>query len=389
MVAGLVGADMKESSVALSKSAANELSQARGGDVVDARSFAGYVGDRLDFSRLTLSLEVVAACSLRCPGCWVAQSREMWTARPEEIMPPILFDAALRFGRELGASKLTLLGGEPTLHPNLPALINRATMIGYKVSVTTNGVCSQQRLSDVLNSGLHGISFSLDGSCSQIHDTLRPSPNGKSTFHLTLESLRRAVQLRSEHGYSVNVNHTIYPRNLHDAEAMIRLSARLGVDSIRLHFTLPGDFPEPDGRISFLEPCKWLALRNRIPDLIRELRVPISAVPGYGELSVAAAKKRTTPYLNIQPQGDIIPCAAYARLPAREQQSVGRLLPTGGVLLNRLSSCELGSNHCCGAMLRLIERLPVAVRNAIEQAGGLGCIILNGPLVHPASITPK
>lgn len=357
---------------------------ARAGDVVDARGFARYVYDRLDFDRLTLSLEIVAACSLRCPGCWVSMARpDMWTAGPEEVMPPALFDAALSFGRKLGATRITLLGGEPTLHPRLPMMIQCATNVGYRVSVTTNGVCSSQRLAAILDSGLHGISFSLDGSTAQIHDALRPSPSGRSTFHLTLESMRQAVHHRSECGYSVSVNHTIYPRNFHDTEAMIRLSARLGADYIRLHFTLPGDFPEPDGRITYLDPDRWLALQSRLPDLTEELGVPISAPQGYGRGAVAAACKRKSPYLNVQPDGILVLCAAYARLPANEDRSVGRLLPTGKILLNHMGAHAHWKNHCCGALPRLMDRLPVSVQERIESAGGLGCIILSGPLLDP------
>ena len=201
--------------------------------------------------------------------------------------------------------------------------------------------------------------------------------------------MRQAIQLRSEYGYRVAINHTIYPRNLHDAEAMIRFSARLGVDHVRLHFTLPGDFPEPDGRITYLDPDRWLALWSRIPDLMRELGVPISAPQGYGSAAVAAAAKRGSPYLNVQPDGNLVLCAAYARLSAREDQSVGRLLRNGTVQLNPLSACARGGNHCCGAVPRVLERLPIAVRRTIEQAGGIGCVILNGPLVESAGIAPS
>ncbi len=381
---------MKEFSVTMCNSAPKEVSlSAHKGGLVDSRGFARYVGDRVEFGRLTLSVEVVWACSLRCPGCWVGMARpSMWTARPGESMAPALLAAALSFGRELGISRLTLLGGEPTLHPRLSSIIRSATTAGYQVSVTTNGVCSSRGLVEILGSGLKGISFSLDGSRAQIHDALRPSPNGRSTFHMTLESLRHAVQHRSEGGYKVTVNHTIYPRNLHDAESMIRLSASLGVDRIRLHFTLPGDFPEPDGRITYIDPGKWLALWSRISDLIRELGVPIATVQGYGLSALGAARKRKSPYLNIQPDGTILICGAYARFHKYQERSAGRLLPTGAILLNPFVARAPRMNHCCGAVPGLLAGLPGAVRNVIERAGGLGCIILDGSLVEPSVYQP-
>lgn len=349
--------------------------------------FVRCVGDFVDFAHLTLSVEVVAACSLRCPGCWVGMARpEMWTAGPGEVMAPALLDAALTFGREIGAAQLTLLGGEPTLHPDLPTIIRTAVGGGYRVSVTTNGVCSPHRLEKVLASGLHGTSFSLDGSRPEIHDVLRPSPSGRSTFHITLESIRHAVRYRADFGYKIGVNHTIYPYNLYDAEAMIRLSASLGVDRIRLHFTLPGDSPEPDGRMTHLEPARWMALRQRIAHLAQEFGVPVSAVPGYGEAAVTAARQRKSPYLNIQPDGNILPCAAYARLSASTARAVGRLLPTGKVALNPgfLQTSARAARHCCRAIPAVLARLPEVIQEAIKRAGGMGCIILDGSLLSSA-----
>lgn len=349
-------------------------------------TFARHFSHVVDFENLTLALEVVATCSLRCLGCWVAMARPgMWEARPTEIMAPGLVDAALTFGRKVGATRLTLLGGEPTMHPDLPSIIRKATGKGYHASITTNGVCPPAHLITILASGLSAISFSLDGSTPEIHDTLRPSANGRSTFYRTVESIRQAVFSRAKWRYTVCVNHTIFPRNLHDTEAMIRFAASLGVDHVRLHFTLPGDYPEPDGKITYLDPARWLALRDHLPSLARELGVPISAASGYGQAAVAAAQQRKSPYLTVQPDGNVLLCAAYARLSKRETQPVGRLVPDDQIVLNpRFARGNETENYrCCGIILRLLTELPTAVREVIEQAGGIGCIILTGLLVRP------
>lgn len=344
------------------------------------RRFAGLV----DFENLTLAVEVVAVCSLRCPGCWVAMARpDMWDGPATRVMPPEILGAALAFGRALSASRLTLLGGEPTLHPDLPGVIRHGREAGFEVSVTTNGVCSSARLAAILDSGLRGISFSVDGSRPQIHDALRPSATGRSSFGRTVQSIREAVAGRARGGHRVCVNHTIFPRNLHDAEAMIRLSASLGVDHVRLHFTLPGDWPEPDGAMTYLDPAGWRALLDRLPGIERELGIAISTVAGYGEAAVAAAAGRRSPYLTIQPGGKIVLCAAHARLPSHDSQWVGRLLPTGHVALNPASPVVAAecSGRCCGAIPVLLAGLPGEARAVMARAGGIGCIILNGPLV--------
>jgi MoaA/NifB/PqqE/SkfB family radical SAM enzyme len=233
---------------------------------ITAEAFAQLLSPVLDLERLTLTLEIVVVCSLRCPGCWLAMERDdVWERPPARTMPDDLLEAALDFGHALGVSRLSLLGGEPTLHPDLPTIVKRARHRGYQASITTNGVCSPVRLAGVLESGLDGVSFSVDGSTPAIHDALRPSANGRSTFQRTLESIRLAVTRRPALGYRVGVNHTIYGRNLHDAEAMIRLSAELGVDHVRLHFSLPSDLTETDGSRSWVDPAGWRGLHARLP----------------------------------------------------------------------------------------------------------------------------
>lgn len=349
-----------------------------------AQEFRSYIAPFVDLEHLTLAVEVVTVCSLRCPGCWVSMARsDLWANPPARTMSAPVLEATLVLGRELGARRLTLLGGEPTMHPDLPEVIRQGMAVGYEVSVTTNGVCSTPRLLSILASGVRGISFSLDGSSAALHDELRPAANGRTTFARTVESIRVAVMHRAALGYRVCVNHTIFPRNLGDAEAMIRFSASLGVDHVRLHFTLPGDSRGPDGAPRYLDPEAWRGLVTQLPMLEAQLGIEIAAVPGYGVPAVEDSRARRSPYLTVQPGGGILLCASYARLEDRDRQTIGRLLPTGEVLINPWSPI-LGREHpaqCCGAIPMVLAARPEDVRRAVESAGGIGCAILQGPLV--------
>jgi hypothetical protein len=75
-------------------------------------------------------------------------------------------------------------------------------------------------------------------------------------------------------------------------------------------------------------------------------------------------------------------CAAFAR-PPRESHTVGRLLPSGQVTLNPKSPILRGNKtgQCCGAIPLVLASLTEGVRMTVEAAGGLGCGILQGPLV--------
>src|SRR5437588_9871841 len=72
------------------------------------------------------------ACNLRCSWCdtkysWSVRYGGTWESiSPEEI--------ALRVG-ELGARHIVLTGGEPTLHKDLPQLVQLLKQRGYHLTI--------------------------------------------------------------------------------------------------------------------------------------------------------------------------------------------------------------------------------------------------------------
>ncbi|HTU47437.1 MAG TPA: radical SAM protein [Bryobacteraceae bacterium] len=337
----------------------------------------------LDLSGVTLAAEVVASCNLVCPGCWVGKARpDMFSKANLDIMPESIFDAALNFGRQLNIEKLSLLGGEPTMRADLPVLIQRGRDKGYTVGVTSNGVCSTERLKAVLAAGLQSITFSIDGASAATHDRLRPSRGGQSTFEITLRGIRQAVLERDDHGYAVVVNHTIYPANLEEAEAMVRLSAALGVDRIRLHFTLPND-SNISGEADMISPQSWSQLRARMEQLASELNRPIAVAEAYGRGATAESQRRRSPYLTVQPDGRLMVCAAYSRLRDPRRHWIAKVISDGNFALNSHFVDRTRHPVCCGAVPEFISELSESEQELIDRHGGLGCIIV------PSSIGGK
>jgi MoaA/NifB/PqqE/SkfB family radical SAM enzyme len=141
---------------------------------------------------------------------------------------------------ELGARKLTILGGEPTLYGasenNQPLFdfIAATKRIGFDyVRMDTNG----QFPARLLDSGLQQldeIAFSLDGFSPEINDPVR----GTNTFRNCVRNIKKAVQL----GYRVTITCCIHRKLVeidcegnYAIEAMIRLAEQLGVANINFH----------------------------------------------------------------------------------------------------------------------------------------------------------
>jgi MoaA/NifB/PqqE/SkfB family radical SAM enzyme len=64
---------------------------------------------------------------------------------------------------ELGCKKIHFSGGEPTLRPQLPDLVEHATGLGIRVTMTTNGtLIDKVKAKRLIEAGLRGVNISID-----------------------------------------------------------------------------------------------------------------------------------------------------------------------------------------------------------------------------------
>ena len=89
--------------------------------------------DRVAYGRFrNVYLYITEACQLRCEHCYMGERLDRALKMP---LPQVI--DTLATWRRLGGSKLTILGGEPTLHPDYCAAIRAACQLGYEHVITT------------------------------------------------------------------------------------------------------------------------------------------------------------------------------------------------------------------------------------------------------------
>src|SRR6185295_16184779 len=71
----------------------------------------------------------------------------------------LLDDAA-----EAGLWSVRLYGGEPLLHPDLPAMVAHARARGLQVYVTTNGLLLDRRIDELVDAGLRQLTIGFYGT---------------------------------------------------------------------------------------------------------------------------------------------------------------------------------------------------------------------------------
>ena len=178
-------------------------------------------------------------CNLRCVQCLYKQEICFQVEKKE-----VDFNDAVKLledFREMGAIKLTLMGGEPTLYDikndnkNLLALIKKSKELGYEyVRIDTNGQFKSELLEKPEFKMLDEITFSIDGPIKEINDPIR----GYGSFDKCVKNIKRAKEL----GYNIDITSCISKElikrdengNLY-LDRMIRFAEELGIEKMNFH----------------------------------------------------------------------------------------------------------------------------------------------------------
>lgn len=167
-------------------------------------------------------LYITERCQLRCGHCYMGDRLERGLVMDQERAAHIL-----RACRRLGARYVTFIGGEPTLHPGLPELVNVAIAAGYaQVMIDTNGLNPEPILA-LSPKSVHCVSVSLDGASQVTHELVR----GSGTFERTCNTAAALARA----GFSVRISSTVFRFNLGEAQAVLSLAKELGASLVNFH----------------------------------------------------------------------------------------------------------------------------------------------------------
>jgi MoaA/NifB/PqqE/SkfB family radical SAM enzyme len=178
-------------------------------------------------------------CNLRCKYCLYKPNLTFHLKEKE-----IPLETAIRLisdFKELGASKLTIMGGEPTLYgisqqwKPLLKLIEESKVLGYEyVRIDTNSMFKNSLLYEKEFRMLDEITFSIDGHEPNINDIVR----GKESFNKCVSNIRLAVNL----DYHVDITACVHKLNVgRDVDGdlllhkLILFAESLGAKRINFH----------------------------------------------------------------------------------------------------------------------------------------------------------
>lgn len=178
-------------------------------------------------------LYLIDECNLRCVQCLYKLDICFQVEKKE-----IDFEDAVKLisdFRKLGAVKLTLMGGEPTLYKHLLELIKKSKELGYEyVRIDTNGQFKSELLEKPEFKMLDEITFSIDGPTAEINDPIR----GKGSFDKCVANIKKAKEL----GYNIDITSCISKGMIKRDEngnlyldRMIKFAEELGIQKMNFH----------------------------------------------------------------------------------------------------------------------------------------------------------
>ena len=109
-------------------------------------------------------------CNARCGFCYYQDLLD----NPVEKEPTTgQIARQLQALRSMGATEIEFTGGEPTIRPDLPELIDDARELGFvNISIITNGLrlAKRQYAEKLVAAGANDFLFSIHGHTAEIHD---------------------------------------------------------------------------------------------------------------------------------------------------------------------------------------------------------------------------
>ena len=155
---------------------------------------------------------IIRRCNLACGYC----------TEYDKTSSPISFEILeqrLRKLKGLGTFGISLTGGEPTMHPDLPRLVRKCRQLGFlRTGMISNGLLLRPQLIQALNeAGLQEMQISIDG----VHANV--------TTEKVLDNLKKRLESLREHArFQVVVSGVIGAAPPAEVEEVIAFASKMG-----------------------------------------------------------------------------------------------------------------------------------------------------------------
>ncbi|HUW62663.1 MAG TPA: radical SAM protein [Candidatus Bathyarchaeia archaeon] len=207
--------------------------------------------------------------------------------------------------RELGVRGVEFCGGgEPTLHPALPALIREMKSAGVGVGLLTNGTRLKGELAEALADCASYVRIGFDSANEDTFNRVKRPKAADASFGSVCENVRGMIALRNERGGRVLISMKVMlsSDNYTEVEGCVELARELGVDSIQFKAARVCE--------TELQPHEAEFVRGELARL-RALYAQLPIVGGVAKLNMTRQCWLTPIQVMVDTLGDVFLCCYY------------------------------------------------------------------------------
>ncbi|MFZ1986020.1 MAG: radical SAM protein [Desulfatitalea sp.] len=148
---------------------------------------------------LSMEIEFSLRCNFRCPYCYVPTKEQL---QGELSVKEI--QAAILQAEALGAGKIIILGGEPSIYPHTPALIHFIRDRGLEVEMFTNGSGISADFAEMLHAQKVRVVLKMNSFDEALQNRLSGHADAFRIIHAALARLKAAGYPSTEHFLAVS-----------------------------------------------------------------------------------------------------------------------------------------------------------------------------------------
>ncbi len=195
-----------------------------------------------------LCLHIAHDCNLACKYCFASEGEYHGDRSMMSLEVGIkAIDFLIKNSGSRKNLELDFFGGEPLMNFDVvKGIVEYARSQEkehgkfFRFTITTNGVLLNDEILAYINEHMYNVVLSIDGR-KEIHDLMRPTPNGKGSYDLILPKLIKVAESRNQKNYYVRGTFT--HNNLDFAQDVLHL-ADLGFKQISVEPVVsPDDMP--------------------------------------------------------------------------------------------------------------------------------------------------
>jgi MoaA/NifB/PqqE/SkfB family radical SAM enzyme len=263
-----------------------------------------------------IAFHLTDRCQLDCQHCLRDPAKT-----PKDLPLDILRKTLTEARDFYGMAHVGLTGGEPTLHPEFPAVIDTIVELGFTWHMVTNARRFEHTIKLLKavpsrRKALTAIDFSLDGADEKTHDTIR----GKGSYREVM--LGATICMAHEIPFILQM--VVNAKNVHQIEDFGLLASNLRAK--RASFGMMQPTGTHLDRELYLSPAQWKGAYERLLRLRAALKIEVVTAEGFPvEKPFHVCDPWKSEQLHVDVEGRLNLCCMHAGTPGSRRDVGGDL----------------------------------------------------------------